>query len=968
MAKLIYGDSNFLGKIGMDVSSPTEKLEINGAIKLGTASGTADGTIRWTGSDFEGRKSSSWVSLTSAGGGSPGGSDTQIQYNNGGSFGGCAQLYWDDSNNRLGINIAAPAAKLHAVESNATNASLTWGAAAGQIFRNENSELALGLEDTSPYPFYIQGRTSSSTARDIVINPLGGAVGIGTGTSALNTIFSVAGEAYFYTSTNWNYAGVHVRRTDTNDQSNGFKLQSFMLGGDSLSDTNMYAYWNFSSYRGNGLPGPSTASDSTTEFRLQGPGPFLLGVASAVRLRVTTDGYFGFGLGATAPINLADVRGNMAVGTYAGVNTAPANGLIISGSTGVGTASPGGKLHVVGTSFPVLFAEYSSSDTSVVNTSLKIQHTTSGNMLDGFGSAAAFFIRDSAGVDNHIASINAVRTGGDTTSDLLFATALSGSVDERFRISSTGSIKAVCSYSTNVSLTWGAAAGQIFRNENSEFAFGLEDTDPYPLYIQGRTSANAARNIVINPLGGYVGIGTTSPQYVLHVTSAGLTGYFNTTSSTTDHCAVKGVASQTTGVTYGLFGVTNSVTAGAAGIYGAASGAGSVRGVHGTTASASSNSIGVLGTATYGVGGYFDSTSGLALYTGTGNVQISNNLGLGATPNAVTGLYLAKTFNSATAVTYGAIVEVTQSVADATYAKYGLLTSFNVSHTSGTLAAIVGTHCRVYVSGSGGTVSNTYGSITGYAISAGTTDNGYGLIIDRAQSGGSVTYDSMGLRISDHAYSAGTKRPAVNYGLYIDTQAGGTANYAMYINGLSHMAGKLTLLTSRSSDYVATFRNTYGDNTAWGIAISCGKDVTKGSGDANGDCTWVGLFDNAGFTPDTDNWLSRIEYTTSAPYARFLASSDARQKKNIRPTEIKALPLIRGLEMMAFDWKTKKLPSQKIGYIAQQVMNIIPELVSYDSKSDEYGVGDSILVKYLVKAIQELADQVDVLKSQLSAC
>ena len=39
---------------------------------------------------------------------SPGGSDGQIQYNNGGSFGGAAQLYYDDANNRVGIGSSAP--------------------------------------------------------------------------------------------------------------------------------------------------------------------------------------------------------------------------------------------------------------------------------------------------------------------------------------------------------------------------------------------------------------------------------------------------------------------------------------------------------------------------------------------------------------------------------------------------------------------------------------------------------------------------------------------------------------------------------------------------------------------------------------------------------------------------------------------------------------------------------------------
>jgi len=43
------------------------------------------------------------TNLGVGGSGSPGGSDTQVQYNNGGSFGGATQLIYDDSNHRLGI-------------------------------------------------------------------------------------------------------------------------------------------------------------------------------------------------------------------------------------------------------------------------------------------------------------------------------------------------------------------------------------------------------------------------------------------------------------------------------------------------------------------------------------------------------------------------------------------------------------------------------------------------------------------------------------------------------------------------------------------------------------------------------------------------------------------------------------------------------------------------------------------------
>ena len=89
-----------------------------------------------------------------------------------------------DSSQRVGIGPTAPAATLHVDHQTTSDVSLTFGAAAGQIFQNENSELALGLEDSSPFDFYIQGRTSANAARGLTLNPLGGTIAIGTPSAA----------------------------------------------------------------------------------------------------------------------------------------------------------------------------------------------------------------------------------------------------------------------------------------------------------------------------------------------------------------------------------------------------------------------------------------------------------------------------------------------------------------------------------------------------------------------------------------------------------------------------------------------------------------------------------------------------------------------------------------------------------------------------------------------------------------
>ncbi|MCG8573701.1 MAG: hypothetical protein MI810_02360 [Flavobacteriales bacterium] len=57
--------------MGLGTLTPEEKLEVNGAIKLGNTTNDNLGTIRWNGTDFQGRTATEWVSLTGGNGSAP---------------------------------------------------------------------------------------------------------------------------------------------------------------------------------------------------------------------------------------------------------------------------------------------------------------------------------------------------------------------------------------------------------------------------------------------------------------------------------------------------------------------------------------------------------------------------------------------------------------------------------------------------------------------------------------------------------------------------------------------------------------------------------------------------------------------------------------------------------------------------------------------------------------------------------
>ena len=99
-----------VGKAGLNVAEEDGSPSVFGVTKINVS----DGTL----TDNGGGEVT--ISTGGGGGGSPGGSDGQVQYNNGGSFGGASALAYDDANNRVGINTTSPEAKLEVVATTAS--------------------------------------------------------------------------------------------------------------------------------------------------------------------------------------------------------------------------------------------------------------------------------------------------------------------------------------------------------------------------------------------------------------------------------------------------------------------------------------------------------------------------------------------------------------------------------------------------------------------------------------------------------------------------------------------------------------------------------------------------------------------------------------------------------------------------------------------------------------------------------
>jgi hypothetical protein len=120
-------------------------------------------------------------------------------------------------------------------------------------------------------------------------------------------------------------------------------------------------------------------------------------------------------------------------------------------------------------------------------------------------------------------------------------------------------------------------------------------------------------------------------------------------------------------------------------------------------------------------------------------------------------------------------------------------------------------------------------------------------------------------------------------------------------------------------------------------------------------------------------------YTYVLHYDELQDWSDARLKENIKPLEnnLNRILLLRGVSynmkkefynISDQEMLSKAMNENKIdfGFLAQEIKEVFPEVVSLDSTTNYYSVNYVKLIPVLIEAVKEQQAQIEELKKQIT--
>ncbi|MGQ0524425.1 MAG: tail fiber domain-containing protein [Betaproteobacteria bacterium] len=917
-----------VGNLGIGDSTPDHKLDVAGNIGLDASAyinfGDTDGTtgygIRDNAGTIECKNSGgSWAACAGGGGGTPGGANTQIQFNNSGAFGGSANFVWDNTNSRVGIGTSAPTTTLHARKDVDGSASilrlsnLTGGAAS----TNETIEAIFGLGDgTTDFggPAIVAGKESDYTSAANRDSFLAFHTMLNDTRSEKMRITSAGNVGIGVTNPAWQLhtgadgvgrSGVTVEATTENAYLNLFRT------GDSVTIVNK--------------------NDGT--FRLNHSGS-----SSDSHLVISTTG--NVGIATAGPGERLHVVGSiMAEGTGGG-------GRVIMKGTSAAPAghqyewypdSPtGGDLSLYDRTAGATRLEISAAGKLTVNSGI-IQVESDMGRFKGWSAAGATGLGAEIGISSGEGYLLAYNRTTSAYSNInlqaglaqLKAVAADGTFDVtgNMKLGTTGTTANTRSFTvkdqTQSQVTFGSYPGawtsavQIQNNNNTRFLW-MSPLDAASGDEARFVTAGTGLDFYVN------GTGASSGTLAMTLASSGAVSIPGalTVGSCSGCASAAGANTQVQYNNSGALGAAAEFTYNGTTLSVSESVSGStplISAVNTYTSNAAVNAI-------YGqIDGYSSSDNaaairGVSTQAGAGYIAPGVR-GDAASPNGVAVYGIATGSNSSgirgSSSGGSSSKGVYGSVSDTTNTNYGVY-GYSPS-TSGT---------GVYGNAGAGT-GGTYGV---YGTSASTT--GYGVYGRATAAGTNFTYGVYGH--SDSDWGAGVYGYVPNgAGIAIRGQSGTSATSGMGVRG----------------DALASSGATYG---VYGQAAS-----TSGWG------IYCNAQNNANGCGGNRAWNN---------------TSDVRLKDQIIDlSEERGLDAIMKLRPVTYHWKGKEEISkkQRLGLIAQDVLDIYPELVGTNGPDQniDYGDGKKETVKNvmslsyaefvvpLIKAVQEQQAQIEDLKA-----
>jgi len=178
----------------------------------------------------------------------------------------------------------------------------------------------------------------------------------------------------------------------------------------------------------------------------------------------------------------------------------------------------------------------------------------------------------------------------------------------------------------------------------------------------------------------------------------------------------------------------------------------------------------------------------------------------------------------------------------------------------------------------------------------------------------------------------------------------------------------------------------YGNASTYGAGVNSwqGWNITNDFTWMGRDNTDCGLYDSSSghwiiYSPYNTSYIGLNSSSTSASYSVYLSgslyttstiteASDRRKKKDIVTIDsaLAKVNQLRGVYYSKIDNPVKNLQDKReMGVIAQEVDLVTPEVVTYASDTDEYGVAYGNFAGLFIEAIKELTTKVNNLAEEL---